>query len=374
MERVSKIVGQVKAAQTAYPVPADNPFADELRATAAKIATRGKGILAADESTGTIGKRLGSINVENNENNRRRYRELLFTSQGIEEYISGVIMFEETLFSRASDGRQFVDILKAKGIIPGIKTDKGTRAMPYFPGEKYAQGLTDLDVRSKKYYEQGARFAKWRSVVKMNKGWVSDAVVQETAWTLARYAAISQANGLVPIVEPEILMDGEHPIETCQYWTERILAACYKALSDQRVILEGTLLKPNMVLAGAQWEGKRAIEKNALCTVTALRRTVPAAVPGIMFLSGGQSEEEATMNLNAINKYNLPWSASFSYGRALQKSCLQAWKGSDANTKAGQAAFMKRAKANAMAQLGKYDGFAADANAKQSLYVKGYSY
>lgn len=359
---------------TAFPLPADNPFADELKTTAAKIAARGKGILAADESTGTIGKRLGSINVENNENNRRRYRELLFTTDGLEEYISGVIMFEETLFSRASDGRQLVDILKDKGIIPGIKTDKGTRAMPYFPGEKYAQGLTDLDVRSKKYYEQGARFAKWRSVLKLNKGWMSDAVIQETAWTLARYAAISQANGLVPIVEPEILMDGDHPIETCQFWTTKVLAACYKALNDQRVILEGTLLKPNMVLAGADWSGKRDIEKNGLCTVTALRRSVPAAVPGIMFLSGGQSEEEATLNLNAINKFNLPWSASFSYGRALQQSVLRAWKGNDANVKPAQAALMKRAKANAMAQLGKYDGFAADDNAKKSLYVKGYTY
>ena len=259
-----------------------NPFLDEMVATAKKIATRGKGILAADESTGTIGKRFAAINVENNEENRRKYRQILFTSEGVEEYISGVIMFEETLYHKSDDGTQFVDILNKKGIVPGIKVDKGTRALPYKPNELYTQGLTDLDVRAKKYYEQGARFAKWRAVCKIQNGYVSQTAVQETAWTLARYAAICQANGLVPIVEPELLMDGNHRLEVCQYWTEKIVAACYKALSDQEVILEATLLKPNMCIPGADWKGKRSIDANALATVTALKRSVPSAVPGIM--------------------------------------------------------------------------------------------
>lgn len=359
---------------TAYRLPAENPFRDELIATAKYIATRGKGILAADESTGTIGKRLGSIGVENNETNRQRYRELLFTTQNLEEYISGVIMFEETLYQRAKDGRQFVDILKSKGIIPGIKTDKGTRQLPFCSGEKYTQGLTDLDVRSKKYYEQGARFAKWRNVLKIQNGRITETSLKETAWTLARYAAISQANGLVPIVEPEILMDGDHSLEVAQYWSTKVLNACYKALCDQEVLLEGTLLKPNMVLPGAQYKGGRSVEANALATVTSLRRAVPAAVPGIMFLSGGQSEEEATLNLNAINQFNVPWSCSFSYGRALQQSTLKAWRGNDGNLQAGQQALLMRGRANSAAQLGKYDGFAADEQSKQSLYVKGYTY
>lgn len=357
-----------------FQLPAENPFRDELVANARKIAMRGKGILAADESTGTIGKRLGSIGVENTEANRTFYRELLFTTPGLGDYISGCICYEETLFARASDGRQLVDILKAQGIIPGIKTDKGGRALPFCPGEKYTQGLTDLDLRSKKYYEQGARFAKWRAILKIQNGRISDCAVKETAWTLARYAAISQANGLVPIVEPEIMMDGDHPIEYCQYWTEKVCAAVYKAMSDQHCLLEGSLLKPNMVLAGAEFKGKRDIQKNALATITALRRAVPSAVPGIMFLSGGQSEEEATLNLNAMNQYSVPWSLSFSYGRALQKSCLQAWKGNPAKKKAAQEALLLRAKANSAAQLGKYDGFAANESAKQGLYVKGYSY
>lgn len=358
-----------------FTLPVPNPFRDELIATAKTIATRGKGILAADESTGTIGKRLGSINVENVEANRQRYRELLFTTKGLGEFISGVIMYEETLYQKTKDGKPFVDVLKEQGIIPGIKTDKGTRQLPYCAkGEKYTQGLTDLDVRSKKYYEQGARFAKWRAVLVIQNGRISNTSVKETAWTLARYAAISQANGLVPIVEPEIMMDGDHTIEVNQYWSQKVLAECYKALHDQEVILEGTLLKPNMVLAGAQCKGKREIEKNALCTVQALKRCVPSAVPGITFLSGGQSEEEATLNLNAINKYTLPWSASFSYGRALQQSCLRAWMGKDENLKAAQQALLLRARANSQAQLGTYDGFAADENSKKSLYEKGYSY
>lgn len=350
-------------------------YKDELIATAKFIGTRGKGILAADESLGTIGKRFAPINVENNQENRRKYRELLFRTAGLGEYISGVITFEETLKDKAADGTPLVELLKAAGIVPGIKVDKGTRVLPFFPGEKYTQGLTDLDVRCAEYYKCGARFAKWRNVLAIQNGRISETSIKETAWTLARYAAICQANGLVPIVEPEILMDGDHSLEVNQYWTEKTLSACYKALVDQNVLLEGTLLKPNMCLPGKQWEGKRSAEANGLATATALRRSVPAAVPSINFLSGGQSEEEATVNLNQVNSQGpIPWTCSFSYGRALQKSCLSAWQGKDENIEAAQQTLLKRAKANSEAQWGKYDGSAADENSKASLYEKGYTY
>lgn len=352
-----------------------NPFLDEMVKTAKAIGTRGKGILAADESTGTIGKRLAMINVKNEEPNRQRYRELLFTTPDIGKYICGAILFEETLYQKSKAGVPFVDVLNKAGVIPGIKVDKGTRDLQGSPGEKYTQGLTDLDVRCEKYYNAGARFAKWRSVLVIQDGVISETAIKENAWGLARYAAICQSKGLVPIVEPEILMDGAHSLKINQYWTEKVVAACYKALSDNNVILEASLLKPNMCLPGKQSKGNKTMEANALATVTALKRSVPAAVPGIMFLSGGQSEEEATMNLNAINKLgDLPWSASFSYGRALQQSCLKAWKGEDANLKAGQEAFLKRAKANSDAQLGKYTGDAATEDSKKTLYEKGYTY
>jgi len=350
-------------------------YGDELRETAAKIGSPGKGILAADESTGTIGKRLAGIGVENTEPNRRAYRELLFTTEGWGEYCAGVILYEETLYQKTADGTPFVDIIKKAGVIPGIKVDMGTRDLPFFPGEKYTQGLTDLDKRAAKYYEAGARFAKWRCVLKIQNGAITETSMKETAWTLARYAAICQANGLAPIVEPEILMDGDHSLATCQKMTEKTLAACYKALSDQNVLLEGTMLKPNMVLKGKQCGDKTTFEDNALATVTALRRTVPAAVPAIVFLSGGQTEEEATMNLNAINNIpGRPWSCSFSFGRALQASVLKAWKGEAANVKAAQEALLKRGKANSEANLGKYTGWAADEASKASLYEKGYTY
>jgi len=350
-------------------------YGEELRATAAFIASPGKGILAADESTGTIGKRLAGINVENTEPNRRAYRELLFTTDGWGEYCSGVILYEETLYQKCTDGTPFVDVIKKAGVIPGIKVDMGTRDLPFFPGEKYTQGLTDLDKRAAKYYEAGARFCKWRCVLKIQNNTISETSIKETAWTLARYAAICQANGLAPIVEPEILMDGDHSLATCQKMTEKTLAACYKALSDQNVLLEGTLLKPNMVLKGKQCKDATTFEDNAKATVTALRRTVPAAVPAITFLSGGQTEEEATMNLNAINSLpGRPWSCTFSFGRALQASVLRAWKGEAANVKAAQEALLKRGKANSEANLGKYTGWAADESAKASLYEKGYTY
>jgi fructose-bisphosphate aldolase class I len=358
-----------------------NQYEKEMREIAKTIATRGKGILAADESTGTIGKRFTAINVENNEINRQKYRQLLFTTPNLNQYISGVIMFEETLNQCTKnadgfkDGTPFPELLKQFGIITGIKVDKGTRQLPNYPGEVYTQGLTDLDLRTAEYYKKGARFAKWRAVLTIQNGYISETSIKETAWTLARYAAICQSNGLVPIVEPELLMDGNHSIKVCKYWTEKIVSSCYKALNDQNVILECTLLKPNMVLNGKQYNGKRDINENGEATAEALLRTVPAAVPAIVFLSGGQSEEEATVNLNSINKgRNLPWSATFSFGRALQQSCLQAWKGEDKNIKEAQKVLMIRAKANSDAQLGKYNGDAATEDAKKSLYEKGYVY
>mmetsp|Transcript_42794 Transcript_42794/g.70637 ORF Transcript_42794/g.70637 Transcript_42794/m.70637 type:complete len:370 (+) Transcript_42794:137-1246(+) len=352
-----------------------NPFEDELRATAKAIATRGKGILAADESTGTIGKRFKDINVANEEPNRRAYRELLFTTPDIGKYISGVILFEETLFQKTADGKPFADVLKAAGVIPGIKVDKGAIDLQAFPGYKYTQGLTDLAARCKKYYDAGARFAKWRSVLVIQDGYIAETAIKENAWGLARYAAICQSQGLAPIVEPEILMDGAHSLAVNQYWTEKVIAACYKALSDCNVLLEGSLLKPNMCIQGSDNKDKKSIDANAKATVTALLRSVPAAVPGIMFLSGGQSEEEATLNLNAINKFeNLPWSASFSYGRALQKSCLSAWQGDTKKVADAQKVLLARAKGNSEAQLGKYDGSAATEESKKGLFEKGYVY
>lgn len=362
-----------------YPFLPTNPFRDELIATARAISAPGKGILAADESTGTIGKRLKAINMENNRTNRREYRRLLFTTKGLNKYISGAILFEETLYEKTEDGKtDLIDYLKEQGIIIGIKTDKGTKQLPGCrKGEVYTQGLTDLDVRSAAYYKRGARFCKWRAVLCINANSPSQAAITETAWTLARYAAISQANGLCPIVEPEILMDGNHGIEVCQYWTQKVVGACYAALNAQNVILEGTLLKPNMVLPGA--DGPSATpEQCAAATVAALQNSVPPAVPGITFLSGGQSEEQATVNINAMNQPGLgprPWSLTFSFGRALQKSCIEAWQGKKENVARAQEVLMQRAKANSDANLGKYKGEAANVGSgNKSLYVKGYTY
>eukprot|EP00466_Bigelowiella_natans_P017067 jgi/Bigna1/51166/estExt_Genewise1.C_1170030 len=356
-----------------------NKFAEELIATANKIATPGKGILAADESIGTIGKRFKAINVPNTRENRRAYRYLLASTPGLGKNISGVILFEESLFEKMPDGSLLVDGFKKKDVVLGIKVDKGTRWLPGTDNELYTQGLTDLDKRCKKYYEFGARFAKWRAVVKIlpNKGPSQNAIV-ETAHSLARYAAICQANGLVPIVEPEILMDGDHDLATAQMWTERVIARCYECLRLQGVLLEGTLLKPNMVLPGADCKKKYTPADNAAATVTALQRSVPVAVPGITFLSGGQGEEDATVMLNALNQPGLgyrPWSLTFSYGRALQKSVLAVWQGKKENVEAAQKMLLLRARANGDANLGKYSGYAAtEGEASKSLYVKNYAY
>ncbi|RAL48746.1 unnamed protein product [Cuscuta campestris] len=351
-------------------------FADELIANAAYIGTPGKGILAADESTGTIGKRFSSINVENVESNRRALRELLFTTPGALQYLSGVILFEETLYQKTASGKPFVEVLKEGGVLPGIKVDKGVVELPRTDGETTTQGLDGLAERCQKYYEAGARFAKWRAVLKIGPNEPSQLAINENANGLARYAIICQQNGLVPIVEPEILVDGPHDIEKCADVTERVLAACYKALNDHHVLLEGTLLKPNMVTPGSE-SAKVAPEVIAEYTIRALQRTMPPAVPAVVFLSGGQSEEEATINLNAMNKLKTkkPWSLSFSFGRALQASTLKIWSGKEENVEKAQSNFLARCKANSEATLGTYQGSAnLSEAASESLHVKNYKY
>jgi fructose-bisphosphate aldolase class I len=354
-------------------------YAAELIATANAISAPGKGILAADESTGTIGKRFDAISVENNEDNRRKYRQLLFQAENLQENISGVILYEETLYQNADDGTQFVDILKSKGIIPGIKVDKGIKPLFGTNGECVTQGMDDLDARCAKYYAQGARFAKWRAVLHIKDtigATPSKVAIDENAQTLARYASICQMNGLVPIVEPEVLMDGDFGVETAAVATEKVLAACFKALSDHHVLLEGILLKPNMVRSGSDAAVPATPDEIALATVRVLQHTVPCAVPGITFLSGGMSEEEASLSLNAINLAPgpKPWSLTFSYGRALQQSVLQAWKGDDANIANAQTVLLARAKANGLANLGKYTGGCGGDAATASTFVKGYVY
>ncbi|XP_071698655.1 fructose-bisphosphate aldolase 6, cytosolic-like [Rutidosis leptorrhynchoides] len=350
-------------------------YADELIANATYIGTPGKGILAADESTGTIGKRLASINVENVESNRRALRELLFCTPGAMDCLSGIILFEETLYQKTAAGKPFVDVMKEANVLPGIKVDKGTVELAGTNGETTTQGLDGLGQRCAQYYSAGARFAKWRAVLKIGPNEPSQLAINENANGLARYAIICQENGLVPIVEPEILVDGPHDINKCADVTERVLAACYKALNDHHVLLEGTLLKPNMVTPGSDAK-KVAPEVVAEYTVRALQRTMPAAVPAVVFLSGGQSEEEATVNLNAMNqlKGKKPWSLTFSFGRALQQSTLKAWAGKEENVKAAQDAFLVRCKANSDATLGKYQGGAAVDGATESLHVKDYKY
>lgn len=348
-------------------------FKDELIANAKKIATPGKGILAADESTNTIGNRFKNIEVENIEPNRRAYRELLFTSPGIEEYISGVILYEETLYQKATDGTPFSQMLVSKGIVPGIKVDTGTVVIDGTNGETVTQGHDDLGKRCKKYYAEGARFAKWRAVLRIGNSQPSEVAILNNAYGLARYAVICQENGLVPIVEPEVLVDGTHDIHECVKASERVYAAVIKALHDHKVLLEGSLLKPNMITSGSECPQKSSMHDNAWLTVRTLLRTIPGAIPGIMFLSGGQSEDEATDNLNEMNKLDVkkPWNLSFSFGRALQHSCLKAWRGKPENVEAAQKVFLEKAKNNSLATLGKYEGGHGKG---ESLHVKNYVY
>lgn len=357
-----------------YPPPA---LQEELRKIAQAIVAPGKGILAADESTATMGKRLQDIGVENSDENRRLYRQLLFTTDPkIGENVSGVILFHETLYQKADDGTPFVELLNKRNIIPGIKVDKGVVPLMGSEDECTTQGLDDLAQRCAQYKKDGCHFAKWRCVLKIGKNTPSYQAILENANVLARYASICQANRIVPIVEPEVLPDGDHDLERAQKVTETVLAAVYKALNDHHVYLEGTLLKPNMVTPGQSCPKKSTNQEIAQATVTALNRTVPAAVAGITFLSGGQSEEEASINLDAINKYQgkKPWPLTFSYGRALQASVLRAWGGKPENIGAGQAELLKRAKANGDAALGKYAGGVAGAAGDSSLFVKNHAY
>lgn len=328
----------------------------ELAKTLAELTTLGKGILAADESVGTIEKRLKAVNVASTEEARRDYRELLFSTPGLGDFISGVILFEETLKQKTSAGVLLPQLLTAQGMVPGIKVDKGTMPLPGFPEEKVTQGLDGLAERLSEYKQLGARFAKWRTVINIGADIPTSQAIAANAHVLARYAAICQEQGVVPIVEPEVLMDGEHTLATSARVTEEVLHAVFHALHRQRVALEYMILKPNMVLPGSACAEHVTPQQVAQATLTCLRRAVPAAVPGINFLSGGQSETMATANLHALNATmeKQPWALSFSYGRALQASVLQAWRGDAANKSIAQQALYKRARLNSEAMQGKY--------------------
>lgn len=327
----------------------------ELESVAQAMVAKGKGILAADESMGTIKRRFDSIKIESNENNRRAYREMLFTTKGVEEAISGVILFDETLRTVASDGTPFSQVLSKKGIIPGIKVDKGPVDLPDFPGEVVTEGLDGLRGRVKEYKDLGAKFAKWRAVITIGNGIPTYTCLEANAHALARYAALCQEGGLVPIVEPEVLLDGSHTVERCQEVTEQALKVTFTALFLQRVYLEGMILKPSMVVSGKDCPQQAGVQEVAERTLRCLKRTVPAAVPGIAFLSGGQSAERATEHLNAMNAMGShPWEVSFSYARALQDPALKAWKGEPGNVSAAQKIFYHRAKCNSAARSGKY--------------------
>jgi fructose-bisphosphate aldolase class I len=327
----------------------------ELENVAGAIVADGKGILAADESSGTIKKRFDSIGVESTEETRRAYRELLFTTEGAEEFIGGVILYDETIRQQASDGTPFPKLLESKGIVPGIKVDTGAKPLALAEGETVTEGLDGLRERLAEYLELGARYAKWRAVITIGKDIPSEYCIWTNAHALARYAALCQEGGLVPIVEPEVLMDGDHTIERSFQVTSQTLHAVFTELRDQRIHPEGILLKPNMVLPGYESSKQVSDEEIAHQTIQCFRRHVPAAVPGIVFLSGGQSEEEATRRLNAINAIGPhPWTVSFSYGRALQAAALKAWVGHDENVEAAQRAYYHRAKMNSTAVTGAY--------------------
>ena len=327
-----------------------------LEATAKALVADGKGILAADESSPTIKKRFDSIGVDSTEENRRDYRSLLFATPGAGDYISGVILYDETIRQNGSDGTPLVELIQAAGIIPGIKVDAGAKPLAGHPGETVTEGLDGLRGRLEDYAKLGARFTKWRAVYRIAEDAPSAACISANAHALARYAALAQEAGLVPIVEPEVLMDGDHDIDICDVVTEEVLRTVYNELVNQEVELEGTLLKPNMVLSGQDCPEQASVEEVAERTVLCLKRTVPAAVPGIVFLSGGQSDEVATRHFNAMNQLETakPWKLSFSYGRALQAAPLKAWGGKADNLAAAQAAFFARAQANGQATQGQY--------------------
>ena len=327
----------------------------DLAETAKALVAEGKGILAADESTGTIKKRLDSIGVESTEDTRRAYRELLFTTEGAEEYISGVILYDETIRQSAADGTPFPKLLESKGIIPGIKVDQGAKPLALAEGETITEGLDGLRERLAEYRELGARFAKWRATYSIEPDKPSEYCVWTNAHALARYAALCQEAGIVPIVEPEVLQDGTHTIEQSRKATGRVLQALYTELHDQRIDFTGTLLKPNMVLSGYEASDRAGVDEVADATLECFYKHVPAAVPGIVFLSGGQTDEDATAHLNAMNARGPhPWQLSFSYGRALQAPSLKAWGGKPENVRAGQQAYYHRAKMNSAARTGVY--------------------
>jgi fructose-bisphosphate aldolase class I len=329
---------------------------DELNKVAKAMVAPGKGILAADESSGTIKKRFDAISVESTEDNRRDYRELLFRStEAMKNYISGVILYDETIWQKAKDGTPLVKLIEQSGSIPGIKVDEGTKPLQNCRGEVVTIGLDKLDIRLAKYYEQGARFAKWRAVIDIGAGIPSYTCVLANAHALARYAALCQEAQIVPIVEPEVLMDGDHDIDRCYQVTEWVLKEVFQQLFYNRVALEGMVLKPNMAITGKMAPNKASVEEVAEKTVRLLKNCVPSAVPGIAFLSGGQSDEEATAHLDAMNKIGrLPWELTFSYGRALQAAPQKAWGGKTENVAAAQRAFAHRAHMNGLASLGKW--------------------
>jgi fructose-bisphosphate aldolase, class I len=327
-----------------------------LNAVATAMVQPGKGILAADESTGTIKKRFDAIGVENTEENRRDYRELMFRADAMKDHISGVILFEETLFQDAADGTPLVELINASGAIPGIKVDKGATKMAGFPGETVTKGLDGLSKRLRAYRERGARFAKWRGVIEIADGVPTWTCIKSNAHALARYARICQQEQIVPIVEPEVLMDGPHDINRCDEVTRMVLQAVFNELFEQRVALEGIVLKPNMVISGKGSVRQASVDEVAERTIAALKATVPSAVPGIAYLSGGQTDEQATAHLDAMNRIGgFPWKMTFSYGRALQAAPQRIWGGDNANTAKAQAAFAHRARLNGLASLGQYD-------------------
>jgi fructose-bisphosphate aldolase, class I len=328
----------------------------DLNTIANAMVTPGKGILAADESSGTIKKRFDAIKVESTEDSRRDYREMLFRSKdAMSKYISGVILYDETIWQKAKDGTPLVKLIEAAGVIPGIKVDEGTQALPNCPGELVTVGLDKLAGRLADYYKQGARFAKWRAVIDIGTGIPTMTAISVNAHALARYAALCQQAQIVPIVEPEVLMDGDHDIDRCYEVTQRVLNKTFQELRVQRVALEGMILKPNMAISGKKAKTRAGVDEVAEKTIRLLKSCVPAAVPGIAFLSGGQSDEEATAHLDAMNRIGgLPWKLTFSYGRALQAAPQQAWSGKAENVGAGQHAFTHRARMNSLASKGEW--------------------
>jgi fructose-bisphosphate aldolase class I len=328
----------------------------DLNKVALAMVAPGKGILAADESSGTIKKRFDAINVVSTEETRRDYREMMFrASEAMSKYISGVILYDETIWQDARDGTPLIRLIEQSGAIPGIKVDEGTHALPNCPGELITVGLDKLAERLKKYYERGARFAKWRAVIDIGQHVPTMTAIHVNAHALARYAALCQAAQIVPIVEPEVLMDGDHDIERCFEVTQRVLNKTFQELRVQRIALEGMILKPNMAIAGKKCAKQSSVEEVAEKTIRLLKACVPAAVPGIAFLSGGQSDEDATAHLNAMNRIGgLPWHLTFSYGRALQAAPQKAWSGKPENIAAGQRAFAHRARMNALASRGEW--------------------